>query len=65
VPSTNAAFFDTVVLWKILVLLGYLDLTEDLQELFTTDLSKVVDLPESVSKRLIKDVTDAIHRTQL
>lgn len=71
IPSTNAplpaqaGFFDTVVLWKILVLLGYLDLTEDLQELFTTDLSAVVDLSESVSKRLIKDVTDAINRTHL
>jgi len=65
IPSTNAPFFDTVVLWKILVLLGYLDLTEDLQALFTIDLSEIVDLPESVAKRLIKDVTDAINRTQL
>jgi hypothetical protein len=65
IPSTNAPFFDTVVLWKILVLLGYLELTEDLQELFTIDLSEIVDLPDSVAKRLIKDVTDAIHRTQL
>lgn len=65
VPVSNASFFDTVVLWKILVLLGYLELSSDLEELFTIDLSQVVDLPESVSKRLIKEVTDAINRTHL
>lgn len=64
-PSNNPAFFDTIVLWKILVLLGYLELTADLEDLFSINLSEVVDLPESVSKRLIKDVTDAIKRTHL
>ncbi len=61
----QAGFFDTVVLWKILVQLGYLELSSDLEELFHKPLLEAVDLPESVSKRLIKDVTDAIHRTHL
>lgn len=64
-PSTNAPFFDTIVLWKILVMLGYLELTDDLKELFGINLSEAVDLPGSVAKRLIKDVTDAINRTHL
>ncbi|MEK7228210.1 MAG: DNA repair protein RecO [Patescibacteria group bacterium] len=64
-PSINAPFFDTIVLWKILVLLGYLELTPDLNELFDVNLLEIVDLPESVAKRLIKDVTDAINRTHL
>lgn len=70
-PSNNpslpaqAGFFDTIVLWKILVLLGYLELTSDLEELFSADLHNVIDLPQSVSGRLIKDVTDAIKRTHL
>lgn len=76
-PSTNAplpampaqarqaGFFDTVVLWKILVQLGYLELSTDLEELFQKPLLEAVDLPESISKRLIKEVTDAIHRTHL
>ena len=70
-PSDNpnlpaqAGFFDTIVLWKILVMLGYLDLTDDLKGLFSTDLLEIADLPETVAKRLIKDVTDAINRTHL
>lgn len=64
-PSTNAPFFDTVVLWKILVQLGYLELSGDLETLFQRPLLEAVDLPESIAKRLIKDVTDAIHRTHL
>lgn len=64
-PSDNTGFFDTVVLWKILVLLGYLELTADLEELFNISLSEAADLPQSVAKRLIKDVTDAINRTHL
>jgi DNA repair protein RecO len=64
-PSDNPSFFDTIVLWKILVMLGYLELTDDLKDLFDINLSEAVDLPESVAKRLIKDVTDAINRTHL
>ena len=64
-PSNNPSFFDTIVLWKILVLLGYLELSTDLKELFSADLSSAADLSENVSKRLIKDVTDAINRTHL
>mgnify|MGYP001558308420 CR=1 FL=1 len=63
--SNNPGFFDTIVLWKVLVLLGYLELTADLEELFFTPLLKAIDLPESVNKHLIKDVTDAINRTHL
>jgi DNA repair protein RecO len=63
--SVDVGFFDTVVLWKILVMLGYLELASDLEHLFASDLTEIVDLPESVVKRLIKDVTDAINRTHL
>jgi recombinational DNA repair protein (RecF pathway) len=64
-PSINAPFFDTIVLWKILILLGYLELTSDLEILFNTPLLDIVDPPESIVKRLIKEVTDAINRTHL
>jgi DNA repair protein RecO len=65
IPSDAASIFDTVVLWKILVLLGYLDLAPDLEEFFTADLSVQPSISDSTSKRLIKDVTDAINRTHL
>jgi DNA repair protein RecO len=65
VPSNNPNFFDTVVLWKILVLLGYLELMPEFETLFSTDLVDTIDLPESIAKRLIKDVSDAINRTHL
>ena len=64
-PSNNPNFFDTIVLWKILVILGYLGLTDDLQDLFTRPLASAVDLPDNIAKRLIRDVTDAIKRTHL
>ncbi len=63
--SDNPPFFDTIVLWKILVMLGYLELTKDLEELFSMPIAEVVDLPESIVKRLIREVTDAINRTHL
>ena len=64
-PSDNASFFDTIVLWKILIMLGYLELTTELEELFKKPLIDIIDPPESIIKRLIKDVTDAINRTHL
>lgn len=63
--SDNPPFFDTIVLWKILIILGYLEMTKDLEELFSKPILEIADLPESVVKRLIKDVTDAINRTHL
>jgi DNA repair protein RecO (recombination protein O) len=64
-PATNIVFFDTVVLWKILIYLGYLNLTKDLENLFSASIVDVIDFPEDIKKRLIKDVTDAINRTHL
>lgn len=64
-PSDNANFFDTIVIWKILIMLGYLELTTELEELFKTPLLDIVDPPSSIIKRLIKEVTDAITRTHL
>lgn len=67
--SSKAGFFDTVVLWKILILLGYLELMPEQETLFNPPaggtLADVVDPPESILKTLIKDVTDAINRTHL
>ncbi len=65
IPSNNATFFDTIVLWKILIMLGYLELTDDLEEIFSMPLLDIVDPSESIVKRLIKEVTDAIGRTHL
>jgi DNA repair protein RecO len=65
VESNNPNFFDTIVLWKILVLLGYLELPSEFEILFNTDLVENIDLTESIAKRLIKDVSDAINRTHL
>lgn len=63
--SENPNLFDTIVLWKILVLLGYLELGSDSQKLFYIDLDDIDSIPEYISKSLIKDVTDAINRTHL
>jgi DNA repair protein RecO len=65
IKSENPQFFDAIVLWKILILLGYLEITEDLQNLFFTPLLEIIDPPESILKKIIKDVTDAINRTHL
>ena len=64
-PSNNPQFFDAIVLWKILIMLGYLELEEELKNLFSTPLVDIVDPPESILKKLVKDVTDAINRTHL
>lgn len=65
VPSENSQFFDAIILWKILILLGYLELTPDLEILFKMKLLDIVDPPESILKKIVKDVTDAINRTHL
>lgn len=65
IPSHNPTFFDTVVLWKILILLGYLELSTDLEYLFKKPLIEIDGESEGVTKRLIKEVTDAINRTHL
>jgi hypothetical protein len=46
-------------------MLGYLEMTKDLEDLFLKPIIEIADLPESIVKRLIKDVTDAINRTHL
>lgn len=63
--SVNPNVFDTIVLWKILVILGYLNLDEDLKVVFSQKLINTPILEENINKRLIKDVTDAINRTHL
>ncbi len=65
VPSSNSPFFDTIVIWKILIMLGYLELTNDLEGLFSMPLKDIGDPPSGIIKRLIKEVTDAINRTHL
>ncbi len=63
--SDNPNLFDTIVLWKILVLLGYLELSPDSEKLFYIGLEEISSVSDSLSKTLIKDVTDAINRTHL
>jgi DNA repair protein RecO len=63
--SENPNLFDTIVLWKILVLLGYLELSPDSEKLFYIDLEDISSISEGISKGLIKEVTDAINRTHL
>jgi DNA repair protein RecO (recombination protein O) len=64
-PSANPQFFDAIVLWKILIVLGYLELDEEMKNLFDQNLLEISDLQESKLKKIIKDVTDAINRTHL
>lgn len=64
-PSVNNQFFDAIVLWKVLVILGYLEVEEGMKELFEKDLLEITDTPKSILKEIIKDVTDAINRTHL
>lgn len=62
----DSKFFDAVVLWKILVLLGYIDVSEELQGLFTAPLKMTVTTAQGVAtKQLVIDVTNAIKRTHL
>lgn len=65
VPSKNDQFFDAIVLWKVLVILGYLEVEESMKELFSQNLLDISDSPKSILKKIIKDVTDAINRTHL
>ena len=63
-PSTDEKLFDAVVLWKILVMLGYLEMAPELQSLFEMPILEIVS-KEGVVKKLVKDVSDAINRTHL
>jgi hypothetical protein len=62
--SDNDKLFDAVVLWKILVMLGYLELAPEFKDLFEKDILEIAPKEDTV-KRLVKDVTDAINRTHL
>jgi DNA repair protein RecO len=62
--SDNNKLFDAVVLWKILVMLGYLELAPEFKDLFEKDILEIAPKEDTV-KRLVKDVTDAINRTHL
>ena len=64
INSDNDKLFDAVVLWKILVMLGYLELAEEFKDLFEKDILEISPKEDTV-KRLVKDVSDAINRTHL
>jgi DNA repair protein RecO (recombination protein O) len=65
IDVANVGLFDAIVLWKILIILGYLELITEFEVLFKTPLVEATSLPKGVLKDLIKDVTDAINRTHL
>lgn len=60
----DAKVFDAVVLWKILVFLGYIDISEDEQTILSTKLSLIEDQSIDAS-RLIKTVTSSISQSHL
>ncbi|MCC7436490.1 DNA repair protein RecO [Candidatus Nomurabacteria bacterium] len=64
-PLEDGQLFDAIVLWKILILLGYLELEEDMKGLFSQNLLEITVSTKGVLQKIIKDVTDAINRTHL
>lgn len=64
-PHTDAKLFDTIVLWKLLVHLGYLEVASESESLFTEPLTTAVDTDGTKASLLIKEVTQAIKRTHL
>lgn len=63
--QTDNKLFDAVVLWKILVLLGYIDVPEEQHPLYSISLGDISTIPGTVTKALVIDVTNAIKRTHL
>lgn len=61
----NPKLFDAVVLWKVLVHLGYLEVFESQTTLFDAPLGGIDDTEGTQASLLIKTVTDAIKRTHL
>lgn len=65
VAQADSKLFDAVVLWKILVLLGYIDVPEEQQSLFQITLSDIATISGTITRQLVIDVTNAIKRTHL
>ncbi len=58
-------YFDTIVLWKILVILGYLPLSPNEEVLFKTPLADLGESSSDTIKLLIKNVEKAIKESHL
>lgn len=62
----DARLFDTISLWKVMVLLGYIAVSKEDEQFFTLPLQEAVTrLDEVAAKRLIAQTNDAITQTHL
>ena len=62
----DARIVDAVSLWKMLALLGYIDVEGNDEQLFTLPFDQAVSLADDATiKRLIKNATDAITSSHL
>lgn len=58
--------FDTIILWKCMVFLGYVSIPDELQKLFSAPLVELVTyVQEHHNKTLIQQVNNAIQQSHL
>ncbi len=62
----DSQIFDTLVIWRVLAHLGYISIPDDNKELFLSPLNKTFSLLDiTTTKKMIKDVNEAISHTHL
>jgi recombinational DNA repair protein (RecF pathway) len=66
VQTLDVRLLDTIALWKVMVLLGYIAVSKEDEHFFSLPLLEAVSrLDEATAKRLIAQTNDAITQTHL